>query len=230
MASRRFRAPNLSNRDEVGAGYNRRIYYCHAYLLYTLLSQTRSAQFKSFSEIFLSLLALSPAERILNRLSFLKIDSAVRLRFLFRPQTTNIFGLSVIVAVSLNWHNGWVYETFGISKRFPINPLLCLLNVLPLKLALSAKCFIYRVRCWALFIFSQLRSLYALIFVLSGSAIFLCVWAGILFGKFWFALWLVQLANVYDCEARSKLFISKQVIILFFYRLMKFNNSRNFFF
>jgi steroid 5-alpha reductase family enzyme len=27
--------------------------------------------------------------------------------------------------------------------------LLCLLNVPPLKLALSAKCFIYRVVCWA---------------------------------------------------------------------------------
>ena len=41
--------------------------------------------------------------------------------------------------------NGWVYETFGISKRFPIKPLRCLLSVPPLKLALSAKCFIYRV-------------------------------------------------------------------------------------
>ena len=42
-------------------------------------------------------------------------------------------------------HNGWVYETFGISKRLPNKPLSSLLNVLPLKLALSAKCFIYRV-------------------------------------------------------------------------------------
>jgi hypothetical protein len=41
--------------------------------------------------------------------------------------------------------NGWVYETFGISKRFPIKPLRCLLNVPPLKSALSAKCFIFRV-------------------------------------------------------------------------------------
>ncbi len=41
--------------------------------------------------------------------------------------------------------NGWVYETFGISKRFPIKPLQSLLNVPLLKLALSAKCFIYRV-------------------------------------------------------------------------------------
>jgi len=52
--------------------------------------------------------------------------------------------------------NGWVYETFGISKRFPIKPLRCLLNVPPLKLALSAKCFIYRVTNWPLLIFNQL--------------------------------------------------------------------------
>ena len=54
------------------------------------------------------------------------------------------------------WHNGWVYETFGISKRFLINLLRCLLSVPPLKLALSAKCFIYRVTNWPLFIFNQL--------------------------------------------------------------------------
>jgi len=53
-------------------------------------------------------------------------------------------------------HNGWVYKTFGISKRLPIKPLQCLLNVLPLKSALSAKCFIYRVTNWPLFIFNQL--------------------------------------------------------------------------
>lgn len=52
-----------------------------------------------------------------------------------------------VTAVSFFWlaYNGWVYETFGISKRFPIRPLQCLLYVPHLKLALSAKCFIYRV-------------------------------------------------------------------------------------
>ncbi len=43
-------------------------------------------------------------------------------------------------------YNGHVYETFGISKRFPIKPLHFLLNVLTSNLALSAKCFIYGVR------------------------------------------------------------------------------------
>jgi len=59
---------------------------------------------------------------------------------------------------------------FGTSKHKPVKPLQFPLNITALKLALSAKCFIYRVRCWALFIFSQLSSFYALIFVLSGSA------------------------------------------------------------
>ena len=40
--------------------------------------------------------------------------------------------------------------------QLPIKPLQCLLNVPPLKLALSAKCFIYRVTNWPLFIFNQL--------------------------------------------------------------------------
>jgi len=44
--------------------------------------------------------------------------------------------------------NGHVYETFGITKRFRIKPLQFILNVLLLKLVLSAKCFIYGVVRW----------------------------------------------------------------------------------
>lgn len=58
--------------------------------------------------------------------------------------------------------SGWVYETLGISKRFLIKPLQCLLNVPPLKSVLSAKCFIYRVPNWPLFIFNQLAVNFAL--------------------------------------------------------------------
>ncbi len=96
--------------------------------------------------------------------------------------------------------NGWVYETFGISKRFPIKLLQCLLNVLLLKLALSAKCFIYRVTNWPLFIFNHLHFNYALIFVFRvGSP---CFWAGIHFDKFWACGgFFERLGNVYDCEA-----------------------------
>jgi hypothetical protein len=35
--------------------------------------------------------------------------------------------------------NEWVYETVGISKRFPIKPLQSFLDVIPLKPALSAQ-------------------------------------------------------------------------------------------
>jgi len=45
-------------------------------------------------------------------------------------------------------------KAFGISKSKPVKPLQILLNITALKLALSAKCFIYIVVCWALFIIS----------------------------------------------------------------------------
>lgn len=41
--------------------------------------------------------------------------------------------------------NVWVYERFGSSKRIPFKPLQSLLNVPPLKLALSVKWLIYCV-------------------------------------------------------------------------------------
>jgi hypothetical protein len=48
--------------------------------------------------------------------------------------------------------NVWVYETFGISERKPVKPLQRQLSALPSKLALSAKCFIYRIRASKSFI------------------------------------------------------------------------------
>lgn len=42
--------------------------------------------------------------------------------------------------------------SFGDSKHKPVKPLQSLLNVMPLKLALSAKCFIYDVGCWFFYI------------------------------------------------------------------------------
>ena len=91
--------------------------------------------------------------------------------------------------------NGWVYETFGISKRFPIKPLHCLLNVPPLKLALSAKCFIYRV------VFSC--------FIPPVSP---CVWVAILFDKFWSGRRLfVRLGNVYGYAGWAFIYSSLSV-------------------
>lgn len=44
--------------------------------------------------------------------------------------------------------------SFGESKHKPVKPLQSLLDVIPLILALSAKCTIHDVVCWASFIIS----------------------------------------------------------------------------
>ena len=41
--------------------------------------------------------------------------------------------------------NGYVYETFGISKQFPVKLQLLLIRDGTLRKALTAKCFIYDV-------------------------------------------------------------------------------------
>ena len=73
-------------------------------------------------------------------------------------------------------------KSFGISKNKPVKPLQILLNVTTLKLALSAKCFIYIV-VFSYFIFlpvcqSALAKSYS-------------------FAIFWFVCWLKRIANVY---------------------------------
>ena len=47
-------------------------------------------------------------------------------------------------------NNGYVYETFGISKHFPIKLQLLLIRAEMLDNALIAKCFIYDVKCSAI--------------------------------------------------------------------------------
>jgi len=49
-------------------------------------------------------------------------------------------------------YNGYVYETFGISKRFPAMLPLTLIRAKMLNNALTAKCFIYDVGNWCSFI------------------------------------------------------------------------------
>ena len=80
--------------------------------------------------------------------------------------------------------------SFGDSKHKPVKPLHRLLDVTPLKLTLSAKCTIHDVVCPCFL-----------------SAVCPCIGAAILFGKFWLALGLVRLANVYGCEGLGILFI-----------------------
>ena len=69
-------------------------------------------------------------------------------------------------------NNGYVYETFGISKHFPVKPLQSLLNVTPLKLALSAKCFIYDVTT---------RTSFSFLSVSVGKGILFCNLGGMAF-------------------------------------------------
>jgi hypothetical protein len=44
--------------------------------------------------------------------------------------------------------NGYVYETFGTSKRFPVKIQKILIRAEMLDKPLAAKCFIYDVVCW----------------------------------------------------------------------------------
>ena len=45
-------------------------------------------------------------------------------------------------------HNGYVYETFGISKHLPVKLLVLLIRAETLDNPLTAKCFIYGVCVW----------------------------------------------------------------------------------
>jgi hypothetical protein len=47
--------------------------------------------------------------------------------------------------------NGYVYETFGISKHFPVKLQVPLIRAETLDNPLTAKCFIYDVVCSASF-------------------------------------------------------------------------------
>ena len=56
-------------------------------------------------------------------------------------------------------YNGYVYETFGISKQFPVKLQLLLIRAGTLRKTLTAKCFIHDVVYWTLFTNSALQSL-----------------------------------------------------------------------
>ena len=45
-------------------------------------------------------------------------------------------------------HNGWVYETLGISKHIPVKLQVPLIRAETLDNPLTARCFIYDVVCW----------------------------------------------------------------------------------
>ena len=81
--------------------------------------------------------------------------------------------------------NGRVYETFGISKRFPIKLQLLLIRAETLDKPLIAKCFIHVVRHWRLFFLSNIINLFN-----RSATRPKCVCVGRadkLFGKIWIA-------------------------------------------
>ena len=51
------------------------------------------------------------------------------------------------IAFSTLAYNGYVYETFGISKHYPVKLQVSLIRVETLDNPLTAKCFIYDVVC-----------------------------------------------------------------------------------
>ena len=99
--------------------------------------------------------------------------------------------------------------SFGDSKHETIKPLQSLLDVTPLKLALSAKCTIHDVCFRALL-----------------SSVLLCVWATILFDKFWFVCRLfVRLGNGYGFEDLAIIIFI--IIILIVIIIIKLNLTLN---
>ncbi len=86
--------------------------------------------------------------------------------------------------------NGYVYETFGISKRLPIKLQPLLIRAAPLDNSLSVKCFIHVVSR-SVFIFSVILS-----FNLLFRFCLPCVGFGGSFAKLGFCLGLWGFANV----------------------------------
>ena len=92
-------------------------------------------------------------------------------------------------------HNGCVYETFGITKRFPIKLRLLLIRVETLDKPLTAKCFIHVVVHWC----SVFQSIFS--FNLLHRFCLPCVGVGKLFGWFWSCVGFFERpANVLDYE------------------------------
>src|SRR5574344_815172 len=59
----------------------------------------------------------------------------------------HISGRIFVLCVSI-MYNGYVYETFGISKHFPVKLQLLLIRAEMFDNSLTAKCFIHDVGCW----------------------------------------------------------------------------------
>jgi len=106
--------------------------------------------------------------------------------------------------------NGYVYETFGISKHFPVKLQVLLMRAKMLDNALTAKCFIYDVVHWRSFSSVLLSLKFAALSCLP------CVGTDTLFDKFWSCGRLFErLGNVCGCEAWAVCFIIPVIMQLF---------------
>ncbi len=118
---------------------------------------------------------------------------------------SNVLVLQIVLRVT----NGYVYETFGISKHFPVKLQVPLTRAMLLDNPLTATCFIYDVVHW--------RSLSSVILTLKFAALscLLCVGTDTLFDKFWSCVWLFErLGNVCGCEAWAICFIISVIMQL----------------
>jgi hypothetical protein len=96
--------------------------------------------------------------------------------------------------------NGYVYETFGISKHFPVKLQVLLIRAEKLDNPMTAKCFIYDVTAWCS-VFQSCKPLslfsFRVIFILLSSFLSACVSAFFVFlsvGKFFKTIFLGALA------------------------------------
>ena len=58
---------------------------------------------------------------------------------------------TIVIKWTSNFANGYVYETFGISKHFPVKLQILLIQAETLNNPLTANCFIYDATYWTLF-------------------------------------------------------------------------------
>ena len=133
----------------------------------------------------------------------------------------------IVVIIKLAWHftlvhNGRVYETFGISKRFPIKLQLLLIRAETLDKPLTAKCFIHVVVHWC----SVFQSIFS--FNLLHRFCLPCVGVGKLFGWFWSCVGFFERpANVLDNEALAIYVVVQFSYVMNLQKIVFYGNLHN---
>ena len=98
---------------------------------------------------------------ILNEQTIVNINELKYLFLKSKDINISVFKMSVFfcwVAVPSNLApNGYVYETFGISKHLPVKLQVLLIRAEMLDNTLTAKCFIYDVGHWLFYLNQNLK-------------------------------------------------------------------------